>query len=139
MPRNNKCDHPNCYSGQPCKMLTPEELVPTDEDVVEAQQLIAEGGWFQTSSKFRMIMRWKAPPPTIAELINPAFAGTYFEQVALKRFQWGIVDEMAARMAPESMVEQRTLSLRVFKEWKRLRRQAEGGYVANFLASPRAC
>jgi len=32
MPRDDACNHPNCY-GEPCKQLTNEELQPTEHDI----------------------------------------------------------------------------------------------------------
>lgn len=118
MPRNNNCNHPNCDSG-PCKMLTPQELEPTAEDRALAEVLVAEG-WTQVSSKFRMIKKWKTPPPLIEEMIKDQYRGSWWANRMADRLKF-MYDDLELRCAPADMCEERTLSVREFKAYKDLK------------------
>lgn len=59
MPKNTDCDHRACC-GEPCRMLTPEELEPGEEDIEYARKLIAEG-WKSTSNKYRSVAKRRIP------------------------------------------------------------------------------
>ncbi len=50
------CDHRRC-SGGPCRSYAPADLIPTEEDVALANQLVVEG-WMSISNNYRTIVRW---------------------------------------------------------------------------------
>lgn len=116
MPRDTRCNHPNCEGG-PCKALTDEELTPTSDDRTLAERLVAEG-WMQVSAKYRHVRRWKVAPPTPEQLINPEYHNTYFGQQAMRHVRF---DEMELRCAPDHVVETRTLTVREFRAFKELK------------------
>ena len=118
MPRNTICDHPNC-EGLPCRALTDDELTPREEDDALARKLVSEG-WIQVSAKYRMIRRWKNPPPPPEDLVNPAWHDTFFGRRAINILRH-IGDENALRCAPDDMVEKRELSIREFKAYKNIK------------------
>jgi hypothetical protein len=75
-PRGGPCNHRECLSwGEGCRMLTDEELTPTDEDMAFARRLIAEG-YLQTSGKYRHVMGPQPKVPSIKELIKPEMLDT---------------------------------------------------------------
>ena len=69
MPRDNDCNHRNCY-GEPCKQLTDEELAPGVDDFAFAAEAIKDG-WLQVSHAFRTLARLPASFPTAADMIRP--------------------------------------------------------------------
>jgi len=75
MPIGGKCDHRNCDGG-PCKMLTPDELEPEEEDLIDAAHWIAEG-WHSTSVKYRNISKFKEPVPKIEDMVSPEVLATF--------------------------------------------------------------
>lgn len=119
MPRNDACSHPACAGG-PCRALRPDELQISPEDRALAEELVT-GGWIQISHKYRELKRWHpdVTVPTPEEMVAPEWRGTYFGQQAL-RCVAGAVGEYALRMAPEEMVERRTLTVTQFKAFKAL-------------------
>lgn len=110
----NDCNHPNCY-GEPCKKLTPEELEATPDDLVIVDTVMRDG-WQQVSAKYRLVMRWKAPPPKIADMIKPEYADTYFATQIR-----GYYD---LRMAPDDLTESMTLTPAQWKAFKKAQRES---------------
>lgn len=109
------CDHPRCDGG-PCRQLTPEELEPTPEEALAARELVLDG-WVSTSNKYRHIRRWKLPPPHHTEvtrtlLLNPALA-PWAETLPGKFWSPCI------RTAPRELYEERTLSVRMFRAFRK--------------------
>lgn len=74
MPRNDACTHRKC-GGKPCRMLTPEELKPSDGDLIFAQELI-DDGWLSTSAKFHLVGKLPANFPTAQQMMAPNMRGT---------------------------------------------------------------
>ena len=121
MPKNNACDHYRCDGG-PCRMLTPEEIEPSDEDVEEAKRLIQEG-WHSTSNKFRAIARFTEPVPRASEMFSPEVLATHHG----KRLQemWDRNRHSTDLRTNAAGVEHRQLTVRLFRAFKKL-----GGQMA---------
>lgn len=75
--------HPNGYHKSERAKLAcwscshPENLTPTEEHYEEARQLVKDG-WLSVSNKYRTVARIKIP--SITELLQPQFHGTWLEQ-----------------------------------------------------------
>ncbi|MGN6103989.1 MAG: hypothetical protein ACTHU0_02695 [Kofleriaceae bacterium] len=117
------CTHRRCPYDR-CHALTPEELEPSADDTALGEQLVAEG-WISTSTKYRHLIRWRLLPPKFEDLIRPEQMGSYFIEQVREAYNARIGREWALRMAPDALVERRTLTLRQFRAFKRAQRAAE--------------
>jgi hypothetical protein len=104
-------------------MLTPEELEPTADDYLLADRLLADG-WMQTSFKYRSLAKWKNPPPTIKDMVKDQYQGTWWGTRLSEREGFGSTFEMS--LAPEYMVERRSLTVREFKAYRELMNRRKG-------------
>lgn len=116
MPKNDACNHRRC-GGEPCRMLTAEELKPEAADHELAKQLVAEG-WLQTSAKYRMIRRWVHAPPKIEDMIKEEWARSWWADRLVEHYKSLFGGDLELRCAPLHMVETRTLSMREFRAFK---------------------
>lgn len=96
--------------------LTAEELKPTDDDLAEAELLVAEG-WKSTSNKFRMVRRWHPNNLTLEDMIHP-------EHLETPEAQWWLTKAHgpSLRMAEHAGLrfDSKTLTVRVFNAFKKL-------------------
>jgi hypothetical protein len=129
--RGGKCDHPNCY-GEPCKQWADEEFQPGPDDLELAKKLV-DDGWMSVSSKYRRIVRWKEPPPDTLHLVNPELRNTYWGRLAFAllgrhlgvRMEHELQHEAHRMHRPvnSGLVEERTLTLKEFMAFKKLREE----------------
>jgi hypothetical protein len=115
-PEARSCHHRACQPG-PCRSLSPEELLITDQHLALAGALI-EGGWRSVSTKYRLVRRWSRELPTdFRELIAPEWRDhpatddfarhlEYWTRAGLRTSQVG--------------VEERKLSINEFRAFKQL-------------------
>lgn len=119
MPYNTMCDHRRC-DGEPCKMLTPEELEPSPEDLAQAKVLI-DGGWKSTSNRFRNVARFVIPQPDIKTMLTPEALTSYHGQRLVKHYnQLGSLWHGCDLRCGDEGVEKMTLSVNVFRAFKKL-------------------
>lgn len=116
MPRNDTCVHRGCDGG-PCRMLTEEELAPSDEDMEAARVLIAEG-WHSTSNKYRTVARFVDPIPPIEDMLRPEALDTLHGR---RLAEWWRFNRHSSDLRTHrDGVEHRNLSIPLFRAFKKL-------------------
>lgn len=120
--RGGPCYHNACLArGKGCRMLTEEAIAPTEEDMVEARQLVADG-WRSTSNKYRHVARLTQAPPEPASLLRPGIEHTYWGRAAMealrREFESRASHLMRCATAGDPVVEQRTLSARLYRAFR---------------------
>lgn len=129
MPCGGSCEHDACWgSSTGCRKLTDLELEPDHEDLELARELVADD-WRQVSSKFRIIRKLNNPIGDWRDLVRPELHALV-EQATLPGLCYTGQDILRAwtRAAwmNKSWVEERTLTVRQFKAFKKLGRQLAG-------------
>lgn len=114
MPKNDDCNHKNCDGG-PCKMLTPEELEPSPEDLLEAEQLVKDG-WRSVSAKFRGIARFTEPVPRIEDMVSAEVLATnHGKRLAERWSKWSHTWDLRTN---DAGVEHRDLSVKLYRAFR---------------------
>jgi len=116
MPKGGACEHYNCDGGE-CKMLTDEELQPTERDYRDARELLQKG-WYSTSNKHRTIARFTEPVPKIEAMVSPEVLATNHGQ-RLKRM-WDQMYHAHDLRTSINGVQHKELPVKVYKAFKSL-------------------
>jgi hypothetical protein len=96
-------------------MLTPEELEPSPEDLLEAEQLVKEG-WHSVSAKFRGIARFREPVPRIEDLVSvEVLATNHGKRLAERWSKWSHTWDLRTNNAG---VEHRDLSVKLYRAFR---------------------
>ncbi len=115
MPRGDACNHIKCY-GEPCRMLTDEELTPTPEDLSFGQHLVA-CNWLSISTKYRTVARWKILPPCGDDMVTDYTRDTPHGQRLIK--MWDHHNHFRdLRICGDDLVEKRVLTVREWAAFK---------------------
>ncbi len=114
MPKGGVCEHRRCDGG-PCRMLTPEEIEPSEEDFEEAEALVAEG-WYSTSNKGRRIARFTEPVPRIEWFVSAGHLATPHGR-RLKKL-WDGKWHPGDLRTNDAGIERRELSFKLFRAFK---------------------
>lgn len=125
MPRGGICNHDSCImEGEGCRMLTEDELRPSEKDIEFGRALVADG-WKQTSRKYRQVRRVApAHRVTADELINPAVAERGAARAVRLQMSDASIEQITLLWGSVKLgeIEEMTLSVKQFAAF----RAAEG-------------
>ena len=113
MPYDIACNHKRCAGGL-CKMLTPEEIEPSTDDIELGRRLVAEG-WRSVSTKYRRVRRWVRVAPPLLEVLSPEWREHPVFKTAAKRVDYS--RKYGLREDVEGSPDVETLELTI-KEWR---------------------
>jgi hypothetical protein len=106
----------------PHEALKPEEVEPGPKELELAKQLLAEG-WLSVSTKRRRVARLTDKWLTAEKMIIPEVLDTELGQVMQQLWRWEgrrILRRVASGRRDEQYIEERTLTVKQFRAFKRL-------------------
>lgn len=112
------CGHRRCADDE-CYKLPPEEVDPTDADLVRGKQLV-DDGWLSTSTRHRTLARWKNQPPKVEDMLLPEYRDSPFGRCFIARYgEWYGPSLRDNKPEFEPFIERMTLTLPQFRGFKK--------------------